>query len=106
MNTFEELFSDEEIEIGITAVLILCKYLRVNRGALRQDTMLRMFVTATNLAFKLTYEIVSQEFLEFLAIVLAADVKLVNSLERHFVEVLAYDLQVNHDNVNTLLKLL
>jgi len=68
--------------------------------------MLRLFVAATLIAFKLTFELVSNDFCNFLSKLIGVDIPTVNALERHFVKALNYDLQVSPHSLKRLIALL
>lgn len=76
----EELFREADLEIGFTAVLLLCKYFKTTERQPREETLLRLFVAATLVAFKVSYELVSSNFLNFLSVILGTDTATVNAL--------------------------
>jgi hypothetical protein len=68
--------------------------------------MLRLFVAASLVAFKLSYELISNKFSGFLSALINADSSTVNALERHFVKSLHYDLQISSHSLKKLMALL
>jgi hypothetical protein len=68
--------------------------------------MLRLFVAATLVAFKFSYENVSTKFPIFLSKIIGTDVNTVHALERNFVKSIDYDLQVCPHNFKKLMVLL
>lgn len=68
------------MEIGLTAIVLVCKYMMLEGRRLEIQTLLRLFVTAANVAFKLSYELVSPNFLRFLADLIGVDLNTVHAL--------------------------
>lgn len=94
------------MEIGFNALLLVCKYFQCTDNPPRHDTMLRLFVAATLVAYKLNFEIVSAKFLTFLSALIGTDTVTVTALERHFVKALNYDLQLAPHSLKKLIALL
>lgn len=106
LEVMTELLGDKEMEIGLTSIVLLCKYALSDRKNIGKSTIKRLFVTSTIVAFKLSYELVSPEFVKFVAQLIGVDIEVVHALERHFVRTLNYDLHVNSTHIKKLIKLI
>ena len=84
-----------DLEIGLTTILLLCKFLKASRVRLTSNISLMLFGSALLTALKLTYETVSPQFVLYVRDVLKTDTAAIVSMERVFLKALNFNLTMD-----------